>query len=425
MAENSDSLKAPKSSFKQVHEIAQKLHIEIKVDYEIHTEGFLATLHLGDDTFTGTGSNKTTAKDNASEEALEILSLKSIPTPEKKGTEKTAVTELNELCQRLKQPKLRVSYDEAVSEGGEFVCKLVIILEKEEGGDDEEEHIGKGRSKKEAKHNSASTALKRSYILQSFMDDSGAPTTGRSYECRQTQTGYALIVCFTKDRDWADQDINNIIGFMENTLKFRCIVVKDPKKDELMQVLEETATHLNDNARDYYCFTFFIMGHGNQFGIRTVDKGKKRTIGVDEILENFKNNKIPAFTGKPKAFFIQSCRGEAYQETMVQPDNDEEEEDAEKFRVPTDGDIFIAYSTTEGYRSYRHKAVGSIFIYNCASIFEKNYPSTHLEEMMIDVKAVTALDPRWRRNKDKKEIAQMPCSWSTLTKRFYFIAATL
>lgn len=35
-----------------------------------------------------------------------------------------------------------------------------------------------------------------------------------------------------------------------------------------------------------------------QFGIRTVDKGKKRTISVDDILENFKNNRIPAFTGK-------------------------------------------------------------------------------------------------------------------------------
>lgn len=62
----------------------------------------------------------------------------------------------------------------------------------------------------------------------------------------------------------ADQDINNIKGFMENTLKFLCKVVKDPKKDELMKALEETATHLNNNARDYYCFTFFIMGHGNQ-----------------------------------------------------------------------------------------------------------------------------------------------------------------
>lgn len=77
------------------------LFVQIKVDYETHAEGFLATLHLGDETFTGTGSNKTTAKDKASEEALEIWSLKS--TPEKKGTEKTPVTELNELCQRLKQ----------------------------------------------------------------------------------------------------------------------------------------------------------------------------------------------------------------------------------------------------------------------------------------------------------------------------------
>lgn len=68
------------------------------------------------------------------------------------------------------QPKLRVRYDEAVSVGDEFVCKLVIIHGKEEGGDDEEEHEGKGRSKKDAKHNAASVALQKSDILQSFMD---------------------------------------------------------------------------------------------------------------------------------------------------------------------------------------------------------------------------------------------------------------
>lgn len=424
MAENSDSLsKAPKSPYKQIDEIAQKNRIKIKVEYKTHSEGFLATLHLGEETFTGTGSNKTSAKDKASEEALEIWSLKSTPEKKSKGTEKTAVTELNELCQKLKQTNLRVKYGEAVQEGGEFVCKLLITLEKEEGGDDEEEHIGKGRSKKDAKHDSADKALKRSYILQA-LDESGGPTSGRSYECRQTQTGYALVVWFSEERDWAEEDIKNIKRFMENTLKFQCNVIKDPKKDELMEVLEDTATHLNNNARLYYCFTFFIMGHGNQFGIKTVDKGKKKTITVDEMLENFKNNKIPDFTGKPKAFFIQCCRGEAYQDTTVQADNDEEEEVAEKFRVPTDGDIFIAYSTTEGYRSFRRIAVGSIFIYNCINIFEKNYLTTHLEEMMIDVKAVIALDPRWQRTKDKKEIAQMPCSWSTLTKRFYFIETT-
>lgn len=62
------------------------------------------------------------------------------------------------------------------------------------------------------------------------------------------------------------------MGFVENTLKFRCIVVKDPKRDTLMQKLEETATHLNDNARDYYCFIFFIMGHGTQVCNVTINR---------------------------------------------------------------------------------------------------------------------------------------------------------
>lgn len=66
--------------------------------------------------------------------------------------------------------KVHLKYDEAVPEGDEFMCRLVIIHEKEDGGNNEEEHIGKGRSKKDAKHNSASTALKTSYILQYFMD---------------------------------------------------------------------------------------------------------------------------------------------------------------------------------------------------------------------------------------------------------------
>lgn len=65
---------------------------------------------------------------------------------------------------------------------------------------------------------------------------------------------------------------------MKNTLKFRCNVVKDLKRDELMQKLEETATHLNDNARDYYCFTFFIMGHGNQVCNVTINRYIKKNL---------------------------------------------------------------------------------------------------------------------------------------------------
>jgi hypothetical protein len=52
------------------------------------------------------------------------------------------------------------------------------------------------------------------------------------------------------------------------------------------------------------------------------------------------------FTGKPKAFFLQCCRGDLHQDTVVQPDSDDE--DSDKLRVPADGDILIAHATTEG-----------------------------------------------------------------------------
>lgn len=38
---------------------------------------------------------------------------------------------------------------------------------------------------------------------------------------------------------------------------------------------------------------------------------------------------------------------------------------------------------------------------------------------MIDVKADIARIPAWKNNDKKNEIAQMPCTWSTLTKKFY------
>ncbi|XP_022297114.1 caspase-14-like isoform X2 [Crassostrea virginica] len=419
MAEQSDSTtKAPKSSYKQLDELAQKHRVAVKCEYETHVEGFKALLRLGEETYIGIGSNKTSAKDHAAEAALEIWSVKS--TPEKKPQEKTPVTTLNEYCQKY---KIISSYEELDQDGELFACQLTLIYKKENGVNGEEEvYKGTGKSKKEAKHDSAFNALQRSYILQSVRGETVAPLSSRCYERKPAQSGYVLIVYFTKERKWAEKDETNIKEFMENVLRFQCDVVKDPTKDQLMRLLEGTADHLNRSSRNYYCFTLFIMGHGSSFGINTADKGKKKTISVEDILSHFKNDKIPEFTGKPKAFFIQCCRGGEHQETVVQPDDDRDDEN-DKVQVPTDGDVYIAHATTEGYKSYRHKAVGSVFIYNCMNIFEKNYSSMHIEEMMIDVRAVIALDPRWQRTKDSKLIAQMPCSWSTLTKRFYLIPA--
>lgn len=72
-----------------------------------------------------------------------------------------------------------------------------------------------------------------------------------------------------------------------------------------------------------------------------------------------------------------------------------------------------------GYKAYRHRHTGSIFIRNCIETFEKNHRDEHLEQMMIDVRASVAL-PDSDQGSSRKRIPQMPCTWSTLTKKFYF-----
>ncbi|XP_062585369.1 uncharacterized protein LOC134247044, partial [Saccostrea cucullata] len=205
MAEKSDfAPKTPKSSYKQLDELAQKNQTAIFSQFEQHPEGFLASLTLGEEVFTGIGSNKTAAKDKAAEAALEIWSTKI--TPEKK-IEKTPVTILNEFCQHNR--KIKHKYEELDKDADEFVSRVLIMLENEEGEvEKEEEHKGRGRSKKDAKQNSASTALQRSYILHSFTgvvpnvnNESCISTVGRLYECKPGQTGYVLIVYFSRDRD--------------------------------------------------------------------------------------------------------------------------------------------------------------------------------------------------------------------------------
>ncbi|XP_076089978.1 caspase-3-like [Mytilus galloprovincialis] len=314
MAEKAAAIpKAPKSRFKQLEEVAQKNHMKIKCDFKQENSEFVATIIFGDEEYTGSGSSKKTAKDNAANDGLMNTKYNEIKT------EKTQVTKLNELCQ--------------------------------------------------------------------------------------------------KDRNVrSDKDEQNIIELISDNLNFEYSVIVDPTKAELLEKLQSIANMLNEQYTSYYCFIMFIMGHGSQFGIRTADKeGKKVTITVEDILDQFRNDKIPNFVGKPKMIFSQSCRGGSFQETFVQPDGNDDDT-VEKISAPTDADILIAYSTTEGYKSFRQKNAGSIFIYECMKKFKESYANTHIEEMMIDVKAAVASGSIGKAHKR----VQMPCTWSTLTKRFYF-----
>lgn len=73
-----------------------------------------------------------------------------------------------------------------------------------------------------------------------------------------------------------------------------------------------------------------------------------------------------------------------------------------------------------GNVSFRSSEDGSHFIKSCATIFENDYSTRHLEQMMLDVRADIGRKPEGKEICiDGKWVAQIPEIRSTLTREFY------
>lgn len=302
-----------------------------------------------------------------------------------------------------------------LTQAAKCVYSIVLTYETAKGITYEEEFEGHGRSLEEAKENTASKALNTSSTLQTVKHGSS-----RQYQRCGSQTGYVLIICFLTAREGAEKDVERILRFMQDHLKYKCRVCYDPTYRDLQRILEETAQHLGDNTRDYFSFTLFIMGHGNKEGVKTKD----HVIKVRDTIDKFHNKNLPQFAGKPKAFFIQCCRGRAKQQMVYQADSYDGDDDQLIVDLcgPEYGDIYVAYATTEGHVAFRNPDWGTIFIFHCIETFRSNYSKAHLEEMMIDVKGSVSDHPDLyaKKGQTKVKLSQMPITTSTLRKRLFF-----
>ncbi|XP_061164378.1 caspase-3-like isoform X2 [Saccostrea echinata] len=309
-----------------------------------------------------------------------------------------------------------VTWVDEINERAEEIKKIIAEANRPQTAESSEENKKlDGKKRKLEEDNQESLSEKSDGPTQK----KGAHSSKkRRYSRDEKQKGLALILNFTKGREGTEADFRNIHNFFEKTLNFECHVEHDTTKQDLMEFLEETAGLFNNRrkAADYYCLLVFIMSHGNEEGIITDDD---KTISLDEIVAYFKNDKLKYFAGKPKCFFVQACRGKSPQGTVDLSDDKEEvmiDQVVGKISTATDADLLMAYATTSGYFAWRRPHLGSWFFHNVIKIFKDNYLEEHMEDMLIDVKEALAYDPQWQTNTGHK---QMPCTWSTLTKRFY------
>ncbi|KAJ8300608.1 hypothetical protein KUTeg_022127 [Tegillarca granosa] len=257
-----------------------------------------------------------------------------------------------------------------------------------------------------------------------------------------------------------DLDVEKIRGFFETDLKFKFELCEDFTKQEVIHKLEEYKKILSSKstAKGYYCFFVVMMGHGKEEHILTADDDNNTYIEFDTVFSCFKNDKIKEFAeyyhrpyevkftlslifpiqvlningetkvfrlvkGKPRVFLIQSCRNAVTQNTVDLPDEPPEDEilpledNVEKMTKPIDSDILIAHATTPGSKAFRtHGDVGAWFIDAFIEVCRDSYEEDHLEEMLISVREKVAYGKHYRTNTGG---CQMPCVWTTLTKRLF------
>ncbi|KAI6654170.1 Caspase-3-like [Oopsacas minuta] len=158
------------------------------------------------------------------------------------------------------------------------------------------------------------------------------------------------------------------------------------------------------------CSVIFVSISSHERNNGEVMGSEGRGITVGELVEIFQ--KQPSLLGIPKVFLIQACKGGGYEERHCQTDSTTVISPILGFTT-NQSDTLIAYSTSEGSVSYRHKTEGSWFfheLHDC--IFKQKYENLHFVEILTVVTATIVEECVI--NKEDKKLTETPFYASSL-----------
>ncbi|KAK3735756.1 hypothetical protein QZH41_008915 [Actinostola sp. cb2023] len=227
------------------------------------------------------------------------------------------------------------------------------------------------------------------------------------------------------EREGSDVDVSGLVELFEG-LDF----VTETLIDKTQQQLDDELLRISKNKFEPYdCFVLCIMSHGKGSYFYCSDGGKME---VSDVRKKFDNAHCESLCGKPKLFFIQACRGKStdFGRTVSDaPSENNENENAESqadrptfnlkrktHKGPStseNADILLAYSSVEGYTSYRNTGSGSRFIRSLVQIFQDYAGIEDVQGMLTRVINQVNSDG---------EIGskQVPKPETTLTKKVFF-----
>ncbi|XP_071563908.1 caspase-1 isoform X1 [Temnothorax nylanderi] len=241
--------------------------------------------------------------------------------------------------------------------------------------------------------------------------------SAEEYNMRHKRRGVALIINHVEFKNMATRT-----GSMKDTddlevslgkLGFDVRTCKNPTVKTITTVLQSTAT---EDHTDADCLIVVAMSHGESGLLHSIDS----LYPVDMLWAPFTGDRCSSLAGKPKLFFIQACRG-------VQLDKGVKvmhETDSKRttYTIPAYADIMVAYSTYDGFYSWRNPDSGSWFIQALCEELELHGRSRDLLSLMTFVNRRVAIEyqshvPGSEKFHGKKQI---PSIVSMLTRLVYF-----
>ncbi len=291
----------------------------------------------------------------------------------------------------------------------------------------------------------------------------------QSYPMFKNPRGLCLIVNIYQidgmpPRRWSNRDTSSLKQLFEQLL-FNVKTYTDSTHNlnnkNFMSILKDFS-QLPDHQDAQSCI-ICLMSHGEE-GYLTTKEGDK--ILLDEIFQLFNNINCPSLAGKPKLFFIQSCRddpisgpaedlgirlsfnlnhesqsedendgGQSFQsdnnlaykskESDIVVSNNEptspsiQTSDNQKLRqiichIPTLCDVLVGYPTQKGYIAYRKPEVGSWYMNAIVQVFSKHACDTDICALLNMVNSLISNEVT---NTGKKQMSEYT---SKLTKPYFY-----
>ncbi|XP_049773473.1 caspase-1-like isoform X1 [Schistocerca cancellata] len=183
------------------------------------------------------------------------------------------------------------------------------------------------------------------------------------YNMNHPRRGHAVI--FNNDtfdtpgvsnRSGSDADVKNL-NRLFTALDFEITVHHNKEYSEIKKILLDLS---KEDHSDADCIVVTVLTHGLKEGYIL---SKDVPYSVDYLWKPFTADKCTTLAGKPKIFIVQACRGEEVDpgvklvRSRTQTDSSQE-----AYKIPTHADFLIAYSSAEGFYSWRNPESGTWFI---------------------------------------------------------------